>query len=121
MVKHIEIGNKGEDLAVEFLISNGFKILERNWRYSRAEIDIIAKDEYGLVFIEVKTRTSSSFGQPEEFLGRKQEELIFGAAQRYMELQNYEWEIRFDLISILVKEHTEWKDYDIKHFKDVYH
>ena len=121
MVKHIEIGNKGEELAVEFLISKGFQILERNWRYNKAEIDIIAKDEYGLVFIEVKTRTSSDFGQPEEFVSSYQEELIFGAAQRYMEKADYDWEIRFDIIAILAKEHSEWKNYDIKHIKDVFH
>ncbi|MCL4158949.1 UNVERIFIED_CONTAM: hypothetical protein GTU68_006303, partial [Idotea baltica] len=103
MVKHIEIGNKGEDKAVEFLISKGFEILERNWRYSKAEIDIIAKDEYGLVFVEVKTRSSLDFGKPEEFVSSHQEELIFGAAQRYMEKVNYDWEIRFDIIAILIK------------------
>lgn len=121
MVKHIEIGNKGEDLAIEFLISKGFKILERNWRYGKAEIDIIAQDEYALVFIEVKTRTKSNFGQPEEFVSNYQEELIFGAAQRFMEEKNYDWEIRFDIIAILVKEHSEWKNYDIKHIEDVFH
>ncbi len=121
MVKHIEIGNRGEDLAVKFLISKGFKILERNWRDRKAEIDIIAKDEHGLVFVEVKTRTSANFGEPEAFVSAKQEELIFDAAQSYMEQENYEWEIRFDIVAILVKEHTEWKNYDIKHFKDVFH
>jgi len=85
------------------------------------QIDIIAQDEYGLVFIEVKTRTSSSFGQPEEFVSSHQEELIFGAAQIYMEENDYDWEMRFDIISILVKEHSEWKDYNIKHIKDVFH
>ena len=121
MAKHREIGNKGEDLAVKFLILNGYRILERNWRFSKAEIDIIAQNEHGLVFIEVKTRTRADFGQPEEFVSNHQEELIFAAAQRYMEQNNYEWEIRFDIIAILVKEQTEWKNYDIKHFKDVYH
>lgn len=121
MAKHIEIGNKGEDLAVEFLISNGYEILHRNWRYRKAEIDIIAKGQHGLVFIEVKTRTSSNFGKPEEFVSNHQEELIFSAAQRFMEKENYNWEIRFDIIAVLVKEQTEWKNYDIKHFKDVFH
>ena len=121
MVKKREVGNKGEDLAVEFLISNGFEVLERNWRYGKAEIDIIAKDEYGLVFIEVKTRTSSDFGKPEEFVSSHQEALIFGAAQRYMEKTQYDWEIRFDIVAILVKEHSAWKNYDIKHIKDVFH
>lgn len=121
MVKHIEIGNRGEELAVEFLISKGFKILERNWRHRKAEIDIIAQDEHALVFVEVKTRTSSNYGQPEAFVSNKQEELIFGAAQSYMEQENYGWEIRFDIVAILVKENTEWKNYDIKHFEDVFH
>jgi len=121
MVKQREIGNRGEEIAVEFLISKGFKILERNWRYRKAEIDIIAQGEHGLVFVEVKTRTSSYFGQPEEFVSDHQEALIFGAAQIYMEEKGYDWEFSFDIIGILVKEHSEWKNYSIKHIKDVFH
>lgn len=121
MCNNLDIGKKGEEIAAEYLISLGYTIQERNWRYSRAEIDIIAKENGILVFVEVKTRTSDSFGQPEEFVSDYQQELIFGAAQRYMEKVDYDWEIRFDTISILVKEKYEWKDYQLKHFKDVYH
>lgn len=121
MSKNSDIGNKGEDFASEYLLSLGYTILERNWRYSRAEIDLIAKDEEILVFIEVKTRSSDTYGQPEEFISDYQQELIFKAAQRYMDKIGHDWEIRFDTISILVKEKFEWKDYDLKHIKDVYH
>lgn len=120
-MKNSDIGKKGEDLAEEYLSSLGYSILERNWRYSRAEVDIIAKEENVLVFIEVKTRSSEAFGQPEEFISDYQQGLIFSAAQRYMEKVNHDWEIRFDSISILVKEITEWKHYEIKHLKDIYH
>lgn len=60
------LGKKGEDLAVEFLIRKGYKIIERNFSKRYGEIDIVAKDGDTLVFIEVKTRTSNTFGSPLE-------------------------------------------------------
>ena len=121
MCNNSDIGKKGEKIAVEYLTSLGYSILERNWRYSKAEIDIIAKDKEILVFVEVKTRSSVLYGQPEEFISDYQQELIFRASQRYMEKINYNWEIRFDSISIVVNEKYEWKDYEIKHHLDIYH
>ncbi len=61
------MGRKGEDLAAEYLSSKGYRILERNWRWSRAEADIIAMDGEVLVFVEVKTRTSDYFGSPDGY------------------------------------------------------
>ena len=117
----LDFGKKGEDLATEYLSSLGYSILERNWRYSKAEIDIIAREGSILVFVEVKTRSSEFYGQPEEFISDSQQELIFSAAQRYMEKINHDWEIRFDCISILIREKYELKNYEIKHIKDIYH
>ena len=121
MSHNSDIGNKGEEIAAEYLSNLGYIILERNWRYGRAEIDLIAKNEDILVFVEVKTRSSDAFGKPEEFISDRQQEFIFTAAQRYMEQIDYDWEIRFDSVSILVKEKFQWKDYELKHIKDVYH
>lgn len=115
------IGRKGEDIATAYIKELGYEILERNWRYNRAEIDIIGKDQYGLVFIEVRARSSSNFGQPEETISDYKQQLIFSAAQRYMEKIDYDWEIRFDIIAILFHENVEFKNYDLKHIKDVYH
>lgn len=117
MAKHLETGQKGEDIAVRFLKNKGWEILEVNWRYSRAEVDIIAKDLDILVFVEVKTRTDDYFGKPDAFVTPKKEKLLADAASVYMEKIGHEWEIRFDVISILIKGE---KDYEIRHFKDAF-
>jgi len=119
MAKNKKIGQIGEELAANFLIEKGYEILEKNWRYSNAEIDIIAKDRDILVFIEVKTRSSDYYGAPEEFVSARQSELIFKAAQSYTEQIAYDWAIRFDIISLL-KDNTRMA-FSIKHIEDVYH
>ena len=97
-----EIGDKGEKLAQEYLRKKGFLILETNWRYKRAEIDIIAKDADTLVFVEVKTRSYDYFGSPDSFVGAQKEEFMTGAAHIYMEQIDHDWEVRFDVISVLM-------------------
>lgn len=94
-------GQWGEDLAAEFLLRNGLKILCRNWRYKRAEIDIIAMDGDILVFIEVKAKGSIGFGRPELKVGRVKKNLLIDAGMAYMRLIGHEWEIRFDIIAIV--------------------
>ena len=116
MSTHLELGNRGETLAEHFLQDNDYQILERNWRFSRAEVDIIAKDGEVLVFVEVKTRSSDIFGKPEASISPKKETLLKDAAAVYMEQIGHEWEIRFDIISILIK----GEGYSIKHFKDAF-
>ena len=102
-VQH-EIGRFGESLAAEFLIQKGFEIIELNWRYRRAEIDIIAKDDHVLVFVEVKTRSSDFFGPPEDFVSKKKINFISQAASAYMETVQHSWIIRFDIISIIIRD-----------------
>ena len=113
-----EIGNIGEDHASAYLIKSGYEILERNWRYSRAEIDIIAKKEGILVFIEVKTRSYTYFGEPSEAVGVKKEALLMDAGQRYMEKIDHEWEIRFDIISVIISKSGGCLN--LEHFEDVF-
>ena len=71
MAKHNELGELGEDLAVEELEKNGYEIVERNWRYKKAEIDIIARKNEVLAIVEVKTRSSDYFGDPQDFVNTK--------------------------------------------------
>ena len=116
MSKTRKTGDRGEQMAVELLQAKGYQILERNWRFSRAEIDIIAKQKDILVFIEVKTRSTALFGEPEEFLTSKQESLITDAAAVYMEQIGHDWEIRFDIISITLQPPQPI----IRHFEDAF-
>ncbi len=117
MARHIDTGRKGEELARAFLREQGWTILETNWRYQRAEVDIIAKDGPVLVFVEVKTRSSEAFGRPEEFITPRKELFLTEAALAYMEHIGHEWEIRFDFISILL-----YPDggYRLRHFPDAF-
>ncbi len=118
MAKHHNIGKKGEELALNFLQNKGLEILEKNWRFKKAEIDIIAKNptENILIFVEVKTRTSDFFGTPESFVTPQKEKLMADAAQVYAQEIQHDWEIRFDIIAVLFqKKHPQ-----ISHFEDAF-
>ena len=95
-------GIHGEQLAEEYLITHGHKILDRNWRFSKSEIDLISMDGQVLVFTEVKTRSYDYFGKPESFVSDHKELLMHEAASIYMEKINHHWEFRFDIIGILL-------------------
>ncbi len=114
---NLETGKYGEQLAEEYLVSLGYKILDRNWRYSRSEIDLIAMFEKILVFVEVKTRSYDFFGTPETFVSDQKELLIHEAASVYMEKINHDWEIRFDIIAILLNKNGTYK---LEHFEDAF-
>lgn len=100
MSRTIETGKYGERLAVFYLESWGFKILQCNWRFSYYEIDIIASFENTLHFIEVKTRTSTRFGFPEESVGNKKLKSLYRAADEYLSREAGWKNISFDILSI---------------------
>lgn len=110
-----QAGASGERLAARFLEEKGYQILCQNYRYRRAEIDLIARKEQLLIFVEVKTRKSSSFGLPEEFVDDKQAALIIQAADHYIFENNWQGNIRFDIIAILTHPKI-----DIQHFPDAF-
>ncbi len=112
-----QLGAFGESLAHRNLLSKGYQILERNYRFSKSEVDLIAKKDDILIFVEVKTRSYNHYGQPEEFVSPRQEQLLFDTATHYMNKINHEWEIRFDIVSILYKNKN---NYQIKHLKDAF-
>lgn len=94
-------GTKGEDLAVAHLERLGYEIVERNYRYSYGEIDIIGiLNNELLVFFEVKSRRGNAYGEPETFVSRKQEKMIIKAAENYIFAINWLKDVRFDIISI---------------------
>lgn len=100
MNKKQELGKLGENRAVEHLKSIGYKVLERNWRWLKAEIDIIALNREELVFVEVKTRENNQFGEPEEFVSEKQQKMIINAAHQYITSKDLDQEARFDIVAI---------------------
>lgn len=117
MAKHLETGKKGEEIAAQFLQEKGLEILEINWRHGRAEVDIIARNGKVLVFVEVKTRSYDFFGKPEEFVNKTKTRLMANAAAAYMKANHHDWAIRFDIVSILMKNENEWT---VEHFRDAF-
>jgi putative endonuclease len=101
MALHNKIGEQGEVLASKYLTEKGYNIVDKNWRYQKAEVDIIAINKETLVIIEVKTRTSSIFAKPEEAVSQKKQNLLIEAANAYLEQNNLDLEVRFDIVSIV--------------------
>lgn len=110
-------GNKGEDLAEEYLKQKGFTILARNWRFKHCEADIIAAKGNRLHFFEVKTRTSSKYGKPEESIGFQKMECLRNVAEEY-QYQHPEWKyVQFDALSITI---TNGEVSEYFYIEDVY-
>jgi putative endonuclease len=95
-------GNKGEELAAAYLVQHGYKIVERNWRFRRWEVDIIASKDRFLHFVEVKTRHSLRFGRPEESITRDKMNNLRNAAEEYQYLHP-DWKyVQFDVLAITI-------------------
>jgi len=100
--QHHDTGKKGEEMAVAWLQTQRFAILQRNWRHARNEIDIIASRDNVLHIIEVKTRSSLLFGHPEESVSKKKINNLLRGARAYM-YQNPQWrEVQFNILSITI-------------------
>lgn len=112
-----ELGKKGESIAVDFLVSKGFVILQTNWHFQHLEIDIIAKHNEFLVFVEVKTRTSGDFGHPEDAVSNQKIRRLTDAAEAYIFANDLDVEARFDVVSILLPSHAKP---EIEYFEDAF-
>lgn len=117
MAIHNDTGKKGEQVASLYLQQNGYEIMDENWVYNKAEVDLIAYYERQIIFVEVKTRTSIGFGMPEDFVTPAKQKLLEKAANEYIHLMNHQGEIRFDIISILF---DKKENYTIKHIQDAF-
>ncbi|WP_044404777.1 YraN family protein [Lacinutrix sp. Hel_I_90] len=117
MAKHNELGKKGEQLAVDFLIKNGYEIMARNYRFDKAEVDIIAQIEGILAIVEVKTRSTIDFGNPQDFVKPKQMQRLVKAVDEYVNVNGLDVEVRFDIIAIV----KEGKKYTIEHLENAFY
>lgn len=116
MAKHYELGKEGERLAVNFLQKHQYEILEINWRFQKAEIDIIAKKENVIVCVEVKTRTSDFFENPKDAITTKKIKLLVEAMNQYVISKDIDVEVRFDIIT-LTKTNS---NFDIEHIENAF-
>ncbi|EOR96004.1 hypothetical protein ADIARSV_0820 [Arcticibacter svalbardensis MN12-7] len=117
MASHNDLGKRGEELATDYLKDLGFRIMNKNWTYGKAEVDIIASFDRYLVFVEVKTRSGTDFGQPEDFVSPSKQKRLQWAAEGYIYQFKYQGEVRFDIVSILFDETGKFK---INHIEDAF-
>lgn len=117
MAEHNDLGKKGEEIAARYLLGKGYTILEQNWRHKRDEIDIIVSDGNYLIIVEVKTRSTSYFGEPEEAVTDKKQKFMIRAAEEYVISNDIHMEIRYDIISIII----EGNQQRIRHIEDAFY
>ncbi len=117
MGKHNEFGKKGEQIAVDFLIKKGYSIKYRNYRYLKAEIDIIALKDDVLAIVEVKSRSSTFHENIAETVTPKKIKLMVMATDYYVIDSDLDVEVRFDIITIL-KTKTQ---FEIKHLENAFY
>jgi len=101
MGKHNEFGKEGEEIAVQFLQEKGYRILARNYRYLKAEIDIIAEKDAVVVIVEVRARSNDQIINIADTITPKKIKLLVTAAHYYMTELNLDKEVRFDIVAIL--------------------
>ncbi|MBP9792517.1 MAG: YraN family protein [Flavobacterium sp.] len=117
MADHNELGKQGEKLAIEYLQKNGYEILEQNFVFQKAEIDIIARKEDWLIVVEVKTRTSTDYGNPEDFVDKKKIKLLVKAIDEYVQQSDLDLDIRFDIVSLVKTDNK----FNIEHLEDAFY
>lgn len=117
MAGHNDLGRYGEQLAKAWLENSGYEIFEENWCFKKSEVDLIAYKNERIIFVEVKTRTGNSFGEPEEFVTAAKQKQLELAANEYIYLMDFKGEIRFDIISVLFNKSS---NYTINHIEDAF-
>jgi putative endonuclease len=117
MAEHNELGKLGEEMAVEFLQKEGYTILQTNYTFQKAEIDILAQKSGVLTVVEVKTRSSLDFGLPQDFVKPKKIQLLVKAVDAFVNQNDLDLEVRFDIIAI----HKNDKSFVIEHLTDAFY
>jgi len=111
-----EKGDDGENLAAGYLEKLGYTILERQWKYERFEIDLIAEKDKTIVFVEVKTRFSNTYGEPWEAVNQAKRKKICASADAYIQQYDINHEPRFDIVSIIKSD----KEFRIEHLEEAF-
>ena len=116
MTEKQEIGNEGEAMARDYLLQQGYTIVDVNWQYGHLEIDIIAHKGNTLVFAEVKTRSSAAVLEPQMAVNQQKQRNIIRAANAYILKNRLDFEARFDIITVVKNE----KGTVVEHLPDAY-
>lgn len=103
-------------MAKDWLEKLDYEILEENWCFKKSEVDLIAYKDERIVFVEVKTRSGNSFGEPEDFVTIAKQKQLELAANEYIYLMDFKGEIRFDIVAVLFKN----SNYTLNHIEDAF-
>lgn len=117
MASHNELGKQGEDMAVEYLVAKNYKILARNYRFEKAEVDILAEKDGILAVVEVKTRSTDDFGNPQDFVKPKQIQRLVKAVDAFIQDHSIDLEVRFDVLAIILNNSQK----RIEHLTDAFY
>ena len=116
MAKHNILGKAGEEYAAEYLKEKGYTIRHCNWRCGKKELDIVAESENELIVVEVKTRSSTDFGNPEEAITDRKIRNIVSSTDAYLRNFCLDLPVRFDIITIVGSE----EHFDIEHIREAF-
>ncbi len=117
MAEHNELGKEGEQIAANYMVDNGYIILERNWRFKHKEIDLIAKKGDLLIIAEIKTRSTEEWEHPEESITNAKIRFLVDATEAYIMENDIDLEVRFDVIGVI----AEKRDWKIDHIKEAFY
>ena len=117
MAQHNDLGKIGEQLAVEYLEAKGYEIVIRNFVFQKAEIDIIAKHDNMIICVEVKTRNSDFFGDPQDFVTKSKIKLLVKAMDAFIIENEISLEARFDIIAVLKNKTTQ----QVTHYENAFY
>ena len=117
MQNHIELGKTGEMIAIGHLEAQGYRILKKNWRWGRHEIDIIAQHEDITIIVEVKTRRSNQFCEPESAVMKGKQRILINAANAWVRYRKSPGEVRFDVITVVIGT----SGYTLNHIVDAFY
>lgn len=118
MAEHNELGHLGEKLAKDYLVAKGYQIVEQNWVCGHKEIDIIALDGKELVIVEVRTRRVMCLVEPEETVDKYKQRFLIWAAEAYIERNNLDVDVRFDIVAIVIDKNNEHR---IDHIENAFY
>jgi len=116
MAKHLILGQKGEDIAAQYLEQHGYTILDRNWRCGHKDLDLVATKDNIVVFVEVKTRSTIDWGDPFEAVTAQKIRRIVNSADAYIRFNCIDMDARFDIISIVL----EYGEFKIEHIEQAF-
>jgi putative endonuclease len=112
-----KIGNKGEEIAAQYLENKGYRILCRNWTYMKRELDIVAQNGNELVFVEVKTRSADFIVSPAEAVTPKKQRLLVNAANMFVQMNDLNFESRFDIVSVVYQNNS----FRVEHIENAFY